>query len=95
MSVPLMKKKTDELKEQMEQMAQMGGAGANPAGFAMMSGMMDGFVRDASSGVVGFKATDAGVSVDLGAQFKEGIGIRGLLLIQGQGRRPDGQPAQA
>ena len=68
---PMMKKKADELKEQMEQMAQMGGAGANPAGFAMMSGMMDGFVRDASSGVVGFKATDAGVSVDMGRSSRK------------------------
>lgn len=81
---PMMKKKVDEMKSQMDQMAELGAPGANPAGVAMFTGMVDGFIRDAASGVVGFKATDAGVSLDMGAQFKEGSEYAGYFSSKGK-----------
>ncbi len=81
---PMMKEGLEDFKNQMEMMAAMAGGGANKASFDMINAFMDGFVRDASAGLVGFKATEAGLKIDLGAQFKEGSPFAGYLSTKGK-----------
>ena len=81
---PMMKEGMEDFKNQMEMMGAMAGGGANKAGFDMINAFMDGFVRDASAGVMGFKATDAGLKVDVGAQFKPESAFAGYLSTKGK-----------
>jgi hypothetical protein len=81
---PKMKEGVDGFKQQLEMMAAMAGGGANAAGFEMIGALMDGFVRDSSAGVMGFKADEAGVHLDLGAQFKEGSSFAGYFNSKGK-----------
>jgi hypothetical protein len=75
------KEGTQGFKEQMgTAMAMAGGGEANLAG---LDKLMDGFVRDGSVGVMGFKVSDAGVTLDLGAQFKEGSEFAGYFNSKG------------
>ncbi len=46
----------------------------------------DTFVRDASAGVIGFKVSEAGVTMDLAAQFKEGTEYAGYFNGKGNAK---------
>ncbi|MBL9031843.1 MAG: hypothetical protein JNM80_09060 [Phycisphaerae bacterium] len=63
-------KAKEGMKEMKEQMAMMGGPQADQ--LAGMMSIADDFLRDASAAFMGFKATDFGISMDFGAQFKGG-----------------------
>jgi len=69
-------------KEQMgPAMAMAGGGEANLAG---LDKLMDGLVRDGSVAIMGFRASDAGVTLDLAAQFKEGSEYAGYFNSKGK-----------
>jgi hypothetical protein len=77
---PMMKQGIDEMKNQMQMMAAMGGG--NAAGLDMVGAFADGFARDASAGVMGFRATDAGLRLEFGAQFNEGTEFAGYCTAK-------------
>lgn len=81
-------------KEQMgTAMAMAGGGEANLAG---LDKLIDGLVRDGSVAVVGFKVSEAGVTLDLGAQFKEGSEFASYFNSKGNaGRLVSALPKQA
>jgi hypothetical protein len=69
-----MKEAAQQMKEQAEQMAaMMGDQGAGVgAGLGMMQTVLDTMAKDASCGVLGLSFSDAGASVQMGTQFREG-----------------------
>ncbi|MFN0133310.1 MAG: hypothetical protein ACKVW3_12390 [Phycisphaerales bacterium] len=69
-------KAKEGMKKMKDDMAQMGGAQADQ--LAGMMSLADDFLRDASAAFMGFKATDFGVSMDFGAQFKPGTEMAGF-----------------
>lgn len=77
------KEGTETMKGQMGMaMAMAGGAGGEEA-LAGMEKFMETFARDASAGVVGVKASEAGVTLDFGASFKEGTEYAGYFNSKG------------
>jgi len=77
-NIPAMQEQIEEggnkMKDQLEQMgAMVGQQGAGLTTVAKMAeGVVDGVLKDGQVGVLGFKFGETGVSIDLGAQFKEG-----------------------
>jgi hypothetical protein len=61
-------------REQGQQAAQMAPQGGEQvvAMFSVMTGIAEAFSRDGQIGIMGFGLGEAGISIDLGAQFKEG-----------------------
>lgn len=69
-------------KDQMAMgMAMMGNAAGGDLGG--LDKFVDGFVRDASAGIIGFRISDAGVTLDAGAQFKEGSEFGSYFAAKG------------
>jgi len=69
---PKIREGYQKAKEQMDDARAMmgGGGGANP--LAAADEVMESFLRDATSGVIGFNASEAGIKFEFGSQFKEG-----------------------
>lgn len=70
-------------KEQMLGMA----AAMNPgqeANTALIDHLVETFLRDAQAGVMGLSAGEGGISLDFGAQFKEGSELAGRFDAEGQ-----------
>jgi hypothetical protein len=59
-----------DFKDQMQMGMAMMGNGAND--LSGLDKFMEGFIRDASAGIIGFRINDSGVTLDAGAHFKEG-----------------------
>ncbi|MCX5690267.1 MAG: hypothetical protein NTV94_10890 [Planctomycetota bacterium] len=75
-----------KMSEQAEQMAAMAGEQGEGITRNVKIGKMvlNTFARDAQVGVLGFKFAEKGVSVDLGAQFKEGSEIAKFFAASGK-----------
>lgn len=76
-----------QLTDQAEQMSAMLPADqakgmANNAKIGKM--VMENFARDGSAGVLAFKFGEKGLSIDIGAQFKEGSEIAGFFAASGK-----------
>lgn len=88
-NIPLLqdqlKKMSSEMKSQAEQMAAMAGeqGGQVKTGVQFAGTVLDTFARDASVGVIGVGFGDKGVSIDIGAQFKEGSELAGVFAGSG------------
>jgi hypothetical protein len=80
---PKINEMSQNVKDQMEMMAAMGGGGGDPAQAEMVGKMLDGFARDSQCGVIGLNGTDAGVQLDFGSQFKEGSEFAGYFNAKG------------
>lgn len=79
---PKMREGMEEFRGQMEMVGMMAGQdmGAN---LAVMDAVMGGILRDGQAGVIGFSATEAGMKLDLAAQFKEGSTAAGYFSAKG------------
>jgi len=75
--------KVTETGEMVQMMAGQGGAGATAA-FLVIGNAMEAFSRDASIGIVGMGLGENGVSLDFGAQFKEGSASAKLFNAPGK-----------
>ncbi len=76
-NIPLLAPKIREgvkkAKDQMNQMAQMGGGqGPGEGATKLMDVVSEGFLKDAQVGIVGLGLDESGVWIDIGAQFKDG-----------------------
>lgn len=79
---PKMREGMEEFRGQMEMVGMM--TGQNMAGnLAVMDAVMGGILRDGQAGIIGFSATDAGMKLDLAAQFKEGSPSAGYFGAKG------------
>jgi hypothetical protein len=81
---PIMKDKAEEMQQNMEMMAAMAGGQQNQGNLEIMKAATDAFFRDASASVVGLKAAESGVKLDLAAQFKEGSDSAKLFNAKGK-----------
>jgi hypothetical protein len=81
-----LKAAADQMAMQAEQMAAMAGEqGAGLTQNAKIGKMvLNTFARDAQVGVLGFRFAEKGVSIDLGAQFKEGSEIAKFFAASGK-----------
>ena len=88
-NIPLLqeqiKEMSGEMKAQAEQMAAMAGEqGDQLKQSVQIAGVVfDTFARDASVGVIGLGFGEKGVSIDIGAQFKEGSELAGMFSTTG------------
>ena len=88
-NIPLLqeqlKEMTGEMKTQAEQMAAMAGEQGDQMmrGLQIASVFFDTFARDASVGVIGLGFGEKGVSIDIGAQFKQGSELAGMFSSDG------------
>jgi hypothetical protein len=82
---PQMEEGVAQMKEQFNNMGAMAGPEAEQAqaAFDMITTLADSFVRDAQVAVVGLGLGDAGVSMDFGAQYKEGSPSAKVLSSEG------------
>lgn len=71
---PNIKKGMEGARQQMKEMAAMGGQAADAAkgNIAMMEWMETGLTRDGQAGVMGVNLGEKGITLDLAGQFKEG-----------------------
>lgn len=89
-SVSALKDKIDEavasMKEEGKDMAEMAGPQAEQvqAMMGMAQGVMEAFARDGQVGIMGLGLGEAGVSLDFGAQFKEGSATAKALASPGK-----------
>jgi len=81
-----LKQASKQMAEQAEQMAVLAGEQGEGLKRNSKIGQMifDNFTRDASVGVLGFAFGDKGVSIDLGAQFKEGSELGQFFVAPGK-----------
>ncbi len=91
---PKMKEGFQGFKQQMQMAMMMGGQQNNEKAVEMVESTFNAFSRDATVGVMGVGIDDAGVWLDLGAQFKEGSASAKLCQTKGKaaafaGRLPD------
>ncbi len=88
-NVPLLQEQlktmSSGMKAQAEQMAAMAGEQGDQmkTGVRFASTVFDTFARDASVGVIGVGFGEKGVSIDIGAQFKEGSELAGVFTGSG------------
>ena len=88
-NIPLLqeqiKEMAGEMKTQAEQMAAMAGEQGDQlkSSVQLASVVFDTFARDASVGVIGLGFGEKGVSIDIGAQFKEGSELAGMFSTSG------------
>jgi hypothetical protein len=89
LSVPALKPQLEEgmagMKDQMKMAGAMAAQGAEQvqAMADLMTNLADSFVRDAQVGIMGVGLGDSGVSLDFGAQFKEGSPSAKILSSKG------------
>lgn len=78
---PMMKEAEKKMKDNpaMAMAAMQGGGGAVEA----MQGAMESFARDAQTGIIGVGLTERGMTLDFGAQFKEGTDAAKMLQAKG------------
>ncbi|MEM1328943.1 MAG: hypothetical protein AAGG07_00130 [Planctomycetota bacterium] len=82
---PMMREGVEQMRDQMEMMAQMAG----PQGEQMTQSMVfidalaDGFLGDGLAGLAGLTLSDDGVSIDLAANFREGSEVAGFFSAPG------------
>ncbi len=70
---PKIREGVKKAKDQMSQMAGMGGQAGNIEGAQrLMEVVSEGFLKDAQIGIVGLGLDEGGVWIDIGAQFKDG-----------------------
>ncbi len=82
---PMLEEGLKGMREQTEMMVQMAGPqGEQLKGqLEMMQGAADSFLKDASVGIMGLGINDSGVSMDFGAQFKEGTECAKMFNAKG------------
>ena len=79
---PMIQDKVDQIIDQMEMAAEMGGQ-QSAAQIAMTKALIQSVVNDARTGVLGFNADTAGMSLDFAAQFEDGTESAGYLMPSG------------
>lgn len=79
---PKIKEGYGEMKEQAQAAQAMMGQG-DAADMTKADAAMDTFLRDATSAVVGFNASEAGVKLEMASQFKEGSELAGYFSSKG------------
>jgi hypothetical protein len=82
---PQLEERVGEMKEQLKMAGAMAQQGAEQvqAMADIMTNLADSFVRDAQVGIVGLGLGDNGVSLDFGAQYKEGTPSAKVLSNKG------------
>jgi len=85
---PQMEQGLEGMKQQMQFFAMMAGQDAAQVQhqFQLVETVAAGFLRDATVGLVGFQFGDAGVHIDLAANFKEGSEVGGFFTQPGRAR---------
>lgn len=82
-----LKEASAKMAEQVQQVSAMvpGDQGKSMRDGVVMAQMVfNNFARDGSSGVLSFKFAEKGVSIDIGAQFKEGSEVAGFFAAPGK-----------
>ena len=89
---PVIQEAISNVKDQGEMVSMM--AGANPqvgnsaaGGLAVITAMMEGFEKDGQAGVIGINIGDAGITLDVGAQFTEGSEVAKFFAEDGNSAR--------
>lgn len=85
---PVIEQAINEMREAMEFMAMMAGDDAEDmqAGMEMIAGLMKTFSEEAKAGLMGLGMSDAGVSLDFAANFREGTEMAGYFQAPGEAR---------
>lgn len=85
---PVIDQAMNEMRQAMEFMAMMAGDDAEDmqAGMEMITGVMQTFSEEAQAGLMGLGLSDAGVSLDFAANFREGTDMAGYFQAPGNAR---------
>jgi hypothetical protein len=89
---PVIQEAITGVKDQGEMVAMM--AGGNPqvgngaaGGIAVITTLMEGFEKDGQAGVIGINISDAGIALDVGAQFADGSEVSKFFSEGGNSAR--------
>lgn len=89
---PMIQNAIDSVKQQAEIIPLM--AGGNPqaasgaaGAVSIITSVMEGFEKDGQAGVIGVNITDAGIALDVGAQFTEGSEVSKFFVAEGKSSR--------